>query len=183
MTAAVTDDELCLQVADGHKWSLIVAALTKRTLQNPGIKPADRLDILERLNGLTDGYFTADLLATIESICDTGYAIFHEARTLDPPQDDTHCAASFKYWQRRQCSDISSVQSVNARRDQIPRSVPASTARGAAAGRNCAAAPASGNGRHPLCRNARRTNGVTQHRSHYPPNQINRMGGGLPESE
>ena len=66
MTAAVaqtTDDELCVQVSDGHKWSFIVAALTKRTLQIPGIKPADRLRLLERLNGLTDDWFTADMLA------------------------------------------------------------------------------------------------------------------------
>ena len=62
MTAArTTDDELCLHVADGHKWCLIIAALTKRTLQIPGLKPAARLDLLEKLNGLTDGYFTARL--------------------------------------------------------------------------------------------------------------------------
>ncbi len=59
MTAAAQttiDDQLCVNVADGHKWALIIAALTKRTLQIPGLKPADRLDLLEKLNGLTDGY-------------------------------------------------------------------------------------------------------------------------------
>ena len=40
MTAAeqTSDDELCLHVADGHKWAFIIAALTKRALQIPGIK-------------------------------------------------------------------------------------------------------------------------------------------------
>ena len=53
-TAQTSDDELCLHVADGHKWSFIITALAKRTLQIPGIKAADRLHLLEKLNG-TDG--------------------------------------------------------------------------------------------------------------------------------
>jgi hypothetical protein len=93
--AQTADDDLCLQVADGHKWTFIIAALTKRTLQIPDIKAAERLDLLERLNKLTDSYFTASMLAGILPMCDTGYAIFREARSLDPPQDETHCAASF----------------------------------------------------------------------------------------
>ena len=51
-------------IADGHKLAFIIASLTKRTLEIPGIKPADRLALLEKLNGLTDGYFSADLLAS-----------------------------------------------------------------------------------------------------------------------
>ena len=96
MTAAeqTADDNLCLHISDGHKWSLIAATLTKRMLQIPDIKPTDRLALLERLNGLTDDWFTADMLATIEPMCDTGYAIYEQARTLDPA-DDKICNASF----------------------------------------------------------------------------------------
>ncbi len=90
-----TADDLCLNVADGHKLNFIIAALTKRTLQIPGIKPADRLTLLEKLNGMTDDWFTADMLAGIEPMDDTGVAIYEQARTLDPADDKTH-AASFK---------------------------------------------------------------------------------------
>jgi hypothetical protein len=104
-TAAAIDDNLLAHVADGHKLSFIIAALTKRTLQIPGIKPADRLALLEKLNRLTDDYFTADMLASISPMCDTAFAIFKEARTLDPPRDDAHCAASFKVLATRHVFD------------------------------------------------------------------------------
>jgi hypothetical protein len=183
MTAAAeqtSDDELCLHVSDGHKWSFIVASLIKRTLQIPGLKAADRLDLLERLNKLTDSYFTADMLAGISPMCDTAYAIFKEARTLDPPQDDTHCDASF---------NVLATPSVFRHFVQLNPSIMAAIEQRAAGRRNQHAprpTPDESPPRRPAAMGAaqfaqmqRRTNGVTQHRSHYPSDQINRMGGGL----
>jgi hypothetical protein len=183
MTAArTTDDELCLHVADGHKWSFIIAALTKRTLQIPGIKPADRLDLLERLNGITDRYFSADVLASISPMCDTGAAIFREARTLDPPQDDTHCAASFnllatpsvfRHFVQLNPSILAAIKhNAHGRQDRHAGQQPAETP---------PPRPPGAMGAAEFAHMQRRANGVTQHRSHHPSDQINRMGGSLPD--
>ena len=180
-----TDDELCLQVANGHKWSLIIAALTKRTLQIPGIKPADRLALLEKLNGMTDGWFSADLLAGIEPMCDTGAAIIHEARTLDPPQDDTHCAASldvlappsvFQHFVRLYPSIMAAIKHRAAtRQDGHASPPPAETPPPRAPAAMGAAQFAH------MQRRVSGHKGVTPHRSHYPRDQISGMGGGLPD--
>lgn len=186
MTAAQTaDDNLCLHVSDGHKWSFIVAALTKRTLGIPGIKPADRLALLEKLNGMTDEWFSADLLAGIEPMCDTAYAIFKEARTLDPPQDDTRCDASFnvlvtpsvfRHFAQLNPSILAAIKHRAAgRQDQHAALPPAKTP---------PPQPPSAMSASQFALTQRRMsgpNGVTPHRSHYPPNQINRVGGELPD--
>jgi hypothetical protein len=183
--AQTSDDDLCLHVADGHKWSLIIAALTKRVLEIPGIKPADRLDLLERLNGMTDRWFTADLLASISPLCDTGAAIFHEARTLDPPQDGTHCAASFnllatpsvfRHFVQLNPSILAAIKyRASTRQDRPPTPQPAETP---------PLRPPGAMGAAQFTHMQRRMNGpngVTPHRSHYPRDQISRMGGGLPD--
>ena len=184
MTAAekTADDDLCLHISEGHKWSFIAAALTKRTLQIPGIKPADKLELLEKLNGTTDDYFTADMLAGISPMCDTAYAIFQEARTLDPPQDDTHCAASFKvlatpsvfqHFVKLNPSIKSAIeQCVAGRRDSPlppPDEIPSLR-------------PQTVMGAAQFALMQRRSNGTpSQHRSHHPSDQIGRMGGKLPD--
>jgi hypothetical protein len=186
MTAAATqtsDDELCLHVPDGEKWSLIVAALTKRTLQIPGIKAADRLDLLERLNKLTNSYFTADLLAGISPMCDTAYAIFKEARSLDPPQDETHCAASFnvlatpsvfRHFVQLNPSMLAAIKHrASTRQEHHVAPQPAETP---------PPRPPAAMGAAQFAHTQRRSNGTpAQHRSHFPANQVNRMGGGLPD--
>jgi len=187
MTAApgqTIDDELCLQIADGHKWTFIIASLTKRALQIPGIKPADRLDLLERLNSLTDGFFTADVLAQLSPMCDTAYAIFKEARSLDPSKDDARCEASFKVlatpsvfrlFVQLNPSILAAIKQHAATRRTAPMPPPAETPPPRPAGAMSAAAFAEmqrrGSG-----------NGMTRHLSYSPLNQqINRMGGGLPD--
>jgi hypothetical protein len=184
MTAAAptAENEMCLSVADGHKLNFIITALTKRTLQIPGIKPADRLTLLEKLNGMTDDWFTADMLAGIEPMDDTGIAIYEQARTLDLADDKTH-AASFKvlatpsvfqHFVKLNPSIASAIEQRAAGRrdtpppppDEIPQPHP-QTVMGAAQ----------------FAHMQRRSNGIqpTQHRSHVPPDQIGRMGGGLPD--
>ena len=188
MTAAAQttiDDQLCVNVADGHKWALIIAALTKRTLQIPGLKPAARLDLLEKLNGLTDGYFTPDLLAAIEPMCDTSAAIFREARTLDPPKDETRCAASFdvlatpsvfQHFVKLNPSIMAAIKyRASNRQDRPAVPQPAETPPPRQPGPMGAAQWAH------TQRRMNGHNGATQHRSHFPSNQINRVGGGLPD--
>jgi hypothetical protein len=184
MTVAeqTADDDLCLQVADGHKWSFIIAALTKRTLHISAINAADRLDLLERLHKLTDSYFTADMLAGISPMCDTGYAIFKEARTLDPPQDKTRCAASFdvlatpsvfRHFVRLNPSILAAIKHRAAcRQEQHVAPQPAET---------WPLRPPAALGASQFAEMQHRTNGVTPHRSHYPRDQISGMGGSLPD--
>ena len=183
MTAAeqTTADDLCLNVADGHKLDLVVASLTKRTLEIPGIKPADRLDLLERLNRLTDNWFSADMLATVEPMCDTGYAIYEQARTLDPPDDKT-CNASFKvlatptvfdHFLKLNPSIVTALEQRAAGRRDTPPPPPD----------EIRPARPQTMGAAQFAHMQRRSNGIqpTQHRSHVPPDQIGRMGGGLPD--
>jgi hypothetical protein len=176
-----TDDELCLHLADGHKWALVVASLTKRTLQIPDIKPADRLALLEKLNGMTDNWFTAAMLAGIEPMDDTGRAIYEQARTLDPADDKTH-AASF---------DVLAMPSVFRHFVQLNPSIMAAIKLRAAGRQDQPAVPQPAEtppprppgamGAAEFAHMQRRANGVTQHRSHHPRDQINHMGGGLPD--
>jgi hypothetical protein len=186
MTAAArtSDDELCLYVPDGYKWVFIIASLTKRALQIPGLKAADRLNLLEKLNGTTDKFFTANLLASISPMCDTAYDIFKEARSLDPPQDDTHCDASFQ---------VLATPSVFRHFVKLNPSILAAIKERAASrkGQHAAPQPASDEtppppptamGAAQFAMTQRRANGSpSQHRSHHPPDKIGRMGGALPE--
>jgi hypothetical protein len=64
-----------------------MVALTKRALLTKDIKPAEQLLLLEKMNSLTDQYFTPEMLATIEPMGDIGYEIFKVARSLDLPGD------------------------------------------------------------------------------------------------
>jgi hypothetical protein len=178
-----TDDELCVQVSDGHKWTFIVAALAKRVLRISGIKPADRLALLEKLNAMTDDWFTADMLAGIEPMCDTGYAIFKEAKSLDAAQDNKHCEASFEVLARLKVfrhfcalnpSIIAAIKYRAAdRQDRHAAPPPVETP---------PPRPPAATGAARFAHTQRRMNGApAQHRSHLPPDQINRMGGGLPD--
>lgn len=70
-------------ISSGHTMVFIVAALTKRALQDDKMEAGDRLHLLEKLNGLTDQYFTADMLALIDPMSNLEYQIFREAKSLD----------------------------------------------------------------------------------------------------
>jgi hypothetical protein len=179
--AQTSDDVLCLHLAVGHKWALVVASLTKRTLQIPDIKAADRLALLEKLNGLTDDWFTAAMLAGIEPMDDTGRAIYEQARTLDPADDKTHAASFkvlatlsvFRHFVQLNPSILAAIKhNADGRQDRHAGPQPAETPP--------LRAPAA-MGAAQFAHTQRRTNGVTQHRSHHPSDQINRMGGGLPD--
>ena len=123
------------------------------------------------------------MLAGISPMCDTGYAIFKEARTLDPPQDDTHCAASF---------NVLATPSVFRHFVQLNPSLMAAIKLRAAGRQDRHAAPQPDEIRPPrphtvmgaaqFAHTQRRANGTaSQHRSHHPPDQISRMGGSLPD--
>ena len=115
-------------------------------------------------------------------MCDTSAAIFREARTLDPPKDETRCAASF---------EVLATPSVFQHFVQLNPSIMAAIKLRAANPQDrpqhrnptkSAAAPEHGHGRGAIRHTQRRANGTTsQHRSHHPSDQINRMGGGLPD--
>jgi hypothetical protein len=93
---ANTNDELCSLVSTGHKMDFIAVALTKRVLQTPNIKPGEKLYLLEKMNGMTDIYFRAEMLAMIEPAGDIECQIISEANSLDPRGDTTHGMASYR---------------------------------------------------------------------------------------
>jgi hypothetical protein len=123
------------------------------------------------------------LLASISPMCDTAFAIFSEARSLDPPQDETHCAASFqvlatpsvfRHFVQLNPSILAAIKhNASGRQDRHAAPQPAETP---------PLRPPGAMGAAQFAQMQRRSNGAPiQHRSHHPSDQINRMGGGLPD--
>jgi len=74
---SLSDEErILLYVPPGYRFAFIAAALTKRALATDDIKVGDRLHLLEKLNGLTDRYLTADMLAMMEPMSNLEFEIF-----------------------------------------------------------------------------------------------------------
>jgi hypothetical protein len=86
------DDRLVVHTPVGYQHLMLWAAYVKRALQGD-MKAGKRLRLLERLNSITDWYFTPEMLAAIEPMCDTGDAMMREALSLD---GDKGCENSFK---------------------------------------------------------------------------------------
>jgi hypothetical protein len=82
-----SDESLVVHTPSGYLLTFIMIALTKRALLTKDIKPADQLLLLEKMNGLTDQYFTPEMLATVEPMGNTEYKIFEKAKSLDRPGD------------------------------------------------------------------------------------------------
>jgi hypothetical protein len=91
--AAMTDDNLIFLCPAGHRYSFVVAAMSKRWIATEAMSAGERLWILEKLHGLTDGFFTQAALAMIEPADDFFASIFEEAKTADPGND---CSNSFE---------------------------------------------------------------------------------------
>jgi hypothetical protein len=81
-------------ISAGHRYCLVAAAITKRILSEEGLKAGERLEWLEKLNGLTDQYITPEMLAAVEPASDVEAQIFSEAMSL--PIADDHGNASFR---------------------------------------------------------------------------------------
>jgi hypothetical protein len=78
----------------GYQHLMLWAAYAKRALQYE-MPAGKRLQLLEKLNSLTDDYFAPEMLAIIEPMCDTEIAMVNEARSLDR-EDDRIGQASFE---------------------------------------------------------------------------------------
>jgi hypothetical protein len=87
------DEALVVYTPQGYLMTFIIVALTKRALLMDEIKPAEQLRLLEKLNGLTDGYFTPEMLAAVEPMSDIECKIFEEAKSLDPAGDKSSRAS------------------------------------------------------------------------------------------
>jgi hypothetical protein len=89
------DQTMIVHSPVGYLHILLMIALTKRVLTTCKMKAGERLQILERLNKLTEGYITPAVLRLIEPIGDTECEMFAVARSLDTP-DDQLGKASFE---------------------------------------------------------------------------------------
>src|SRR5438309_8140705 len=79
MSATLTADEdrMVTLVPRGYRERMLLAAYTKYGLAHVKMNDADRLHILELLNSLTDGYFSEQMLATIQPMCRTQVEMMH----------------------------------------------------------------------------------------------------------
>jgi hypothetical protein len=80
----------------GYRHIIVLASYIKRVLVTQPMTASERLQFLERLNGLVDEYFIAPALAAIQPVCDTGAAMIHEALKLDRGPEPQRCDQSFK---------------------------------------------------------------------------------------
>jgi hypothetical protein len=65
----------------GHQYTLVLISLTKRILKEE--MPASyRLQFLEHLEKIGDKWLTAEMVASIEPVCDKGYEIIREVQKL-----------------------------------------------------------------------------------------------------
>lgn len=100
MTAAAADNTDIAEetgraiIPPGYMPMFILSAMTKRVLQSAGIKGGEQLALLEKLNGLTDRFFTAEILAMISPASDIECEMIAAAREADPPKTK-RCEASF----------------------------------------------------------------------------------------
>jgi hypothetical protein len=88
------DEKLIVYVPSGHQWNMVMVSVLKRMLQTE-LDARHRLRMLESLDRMRDIYFTSEMVAMIDPICDTGLEIWREAKSLDRPGDKT-CMASFR---------------------------------------------------------------------------------------
>ena len=81
-------------IPPGYRYLMICAALTKRALLAPNLPPAEKLDLLENLNALSDSVFTPAMLVAIEPMTNVEIQMYEAAAGLDG-RDDERCTASF----------------------------------------------------------------------------------------
>jgi hypothetical protein len=81
------DEKLILNCPPGYLWMIIMASWVKHWLVTVKMTTEERLEILEKLNGLTDEKFTAEALATIKPANDISVQMIEEARKLDDAGD------------------------------------------------------------------------------------------------
>jgi hypothetical protein len=80
----------------GYRFTMISAAFVKAALSKVKMTAAERLDHLEKLNGMVDAYFTEPALAAIQPASDTEIDIIGEALELDRGSDKPLLDASFE---------------------------------------------------------------------------------------
>lgn len=94
--ASLTRDELlAADTPPGSRLTLIAIALCKNALLTKGIKPAEQLFFLEKMNKFAQDSFHGDadrIVAMVAPMGDTELAIYKTAMSLDPPNDKTSMA-------------------------------------------------------------------------------------------
>ncbi len=88
------DQEAIGRVPAGYRRTVLCAALLKRALAPANLPAGERLDLLEKLNGLTDGQFTAAMLAAVQPMSDVECAMIAAAMSLDGARADGRCPAA-----------------------------------------------------------------------------------------
>lgn len=81
------DESAVVYTSAGHRHSLILIAMIKRALLTDGITPVQQLEFLEHLHGQADTYITPQMIAMVQPLGDTEYAIYREAASLDDGLD------------------------------------------------------------------------------------------------
>src|ERR1700741_4806071 len=69
-------------ISMGHRYTLVMASLTKWALQGSDMPPEMRLEFLGHLEKMTDQVLTPAVIALVEPMDAKGWEIYHEAQKL-----------------------------------------------------------------------------------------------------
>lgn len=81
------DESAVVHTSAGSRYSLLLIALIKQALLTDGITPAQQLEFLEHLHGQADTFVTPAMIAMVQPMGNTEYAIYKEAASLDDGLD------------------------------------------------------------------------------------------------
>jgi hypothetical protein len=82
------DETLILYTPRGYKHALVLVSYFKRALARESMTVGERLEILEGISAMVDGYFTAAALALIAPAGDTDAQMIEAALSLDHENDE-----------------------------------------------------------------------------------------------
>ena len=77
------DERMVLYTPLGYRSDMVFVSTIKRALTMQKPTTAQQLEMLEALGKMVDRYFTAEAVAAIKPICETGAQIVHEAKQTD----------------------------------------------------------------------------------------------------
>ena len=77
------DERMILYTPIGYLHAMVAISVTKRALATRKLSTGEQLEMLEALGKTVDRYLTAEAVAAIKPICETGAQIVHEAMQAD----------------------------------------------------------------------------------------------------
>src|SRR5262249_6135668 len=93
------DERMIVYTPVGYLHDMVTVSVIKRALTTQKLTTAEQLEMLEALGKIGDRYFTAEAVAAIKPICETGVQIVREARQTDRTEDRSESFMLLGSWE------------------------------------------------------------------------------------